>query len=822
MPLVPSSIETTSGALHAGLSSLGYDRSRLERAYVFPDWFAGQQLRTLDSAAFGQTPVSYESACLGVVRANGRRELGLVNDFRAFGAPILLEIDQTEVREWAVANDPDRHTLIARHSTRDLSGVIATRAQAWSPAAVMRLKNLGADNRAEQLGLFTGLIPQLESHIQVKLDPLLRRALSETKGAYVDSTGKSPDGEDLFRLVFTLLTAKVFQDRRIGKFAAIGDDAEALIQAVARQQRVPAPKLLNRHARSAAARAIWRDLDFRNLSVEVLAHIWSRTLVDRATRKRLGIHRTPRAIVRHVVDRIPFPHSSDNDRIVFEPCSGSAAFLIGALNSIRQKLVLTSPQQRHQYFVRHLAGMEYDRFGVEISKLALTLADFPNPSGWDITRADVFSAQAMTDRLRRASVVLCNPPFESFGVNEREKYGATQSKKPAELLLRVLRDLPRDGVLGFVLPLNFVDGRPYKAARSELAERFASIEVTALPERSFVDAETEIAVLVAKEPIPHRSVRIAFRRVEDSRQAWSRFEQEHRVTSQHSGTVAVGEAADSMQLHDLPEVWAALDYSARLGDVASIHRGIEWKHKISQGFHVRRKPAAGYAKGVAPASKFRVFEAPVMQYLNVDAAEQRRNALAHDWTKPKVILPKARVSRGNWRLAAFVDREGVVCHHSFYGIWPTGDRFDNVVLAAVLNSPLANAFVASRERSRDVTVEVLKRIPMPTFSAERRTRLRDLVGRYEQSIVQMSLDSPEDAEGLLKQLDALVMDGYGLSPRLERQVLDYFSGQDRKVGHRFSAYFPESFDIFVSLSEYQTRDFRKATIGAMLAKVADR
>ncbi|HSR07122.1 MAG TPA: hypothetical protein VLM42_08235, partial [Bryobacteraceae bacterium] len=38
----------------------------IERNYSFPDWFAGQKIRTLRAAAFGQTPVSYETACIGV------------------------------------------------------------------------------------------------------------------------------------------------------------------------------------------------------------------------------------------------------------------------------------------------------------------------------------------------------------------------------------------------------------------------------------------------------------------------------------------------------------------------------------------------------------------------------------------------------------------------------------------------------------------------------------------------------------------------------------------------------------------------------------
>ena len=145
--------------------------------------------------------------------------------------------------------------------------------------------------------------------------------------------------------------------------------------------------------------------------------------------------------------------------------------MIGALNHLRPNLVMAAPQERHRYFVKHLAGMEYDPFGIEISMLALTLADFPNPNGWNIQRGDVFAPHAMTDLLRKSGVVLCNPPFEPLSDKDRSRYGATDIRKPAELLRRVLADLHPSGVLGFVLPYTAVDGRAYANTR-----RFAGPE----------------------------------------------------------------------------------------------------------------------------------------------------------------------------------------------------------------------------------------------------------------------------------------------------------------------------------------------------------
>src|SRR5208282_4671663 len=102
-------------SLIAGLEQLGYRGPRLEINYSFPDWFAGQKIRTLQAAAFAQTPVSYETACIGVAEANGLRELPLINSLRGFGAPLVLEIDIDEVREWAVSRIENKHILLGRH-----------------------------------------------------------------------------------------------------------------------------------------------------------------------------------------------------------------------------------------------------------------------------------------------------------------------------------------------------------------------------------------------------------------------------------------------------------------------------------------------------------------------------------------------------------------------------------------------------------------------------------------------------------------------------------------------------------------------------------
>src|ERR1017187_10365374 len=281
------------------LRGLGYSNALLQENYAFHDWFSRVNAeRTLLAAAFGQTPISYDSALIGVAAGNGLKGRSLVNAFRAFGAPILLEVEGDQVHEWAVSRSERDHLLIGTYRGAEVQRLFAERGQDWQPEAFLRAKNIGSFSWQRQLDLFDGLLPELEDQIQNKLDPLLRDALSATANAYRETEGVEPNPESLFKLVFWLLAAKVFADRQYHGFDKLNPDPDVLIGAVASYYRESPPELLNRSARNVAASRIWTELDFRNLSVDVLAQIWARTLVDRVTRKRLGIHLTPRSIIR--------------------------------------------------------------------------------------------------------------------------------------------------------------------------------------------------------------------------------------------------------------------------------------------------------------------------------------------------------------------------------------------------------------------------------------------------------------------------------------------------------------------------------------------
>jgi len=812
-----------------GLRSIGYQGALLEEDYKFPDWFSGGDEWSVAAAAFGQTPISYDSACIGVVCANGMHGPQLVNKCRALGAPTLLEVDGNRITEWAVSRTENTHAVVDSFQVDRIPEMFAARAADWRPQSLLRAKNSGSYHWTQQLSLFAGLLPELEQHIQENLDPLLRETVSETRESYRCSVAREPNETQLFQLIFWVLTAKVFFDRRVPGFSNLSGDADDLLASVARHYKTDVPRLLTRETRQIAARRVWSGFDFRNLSVDVLAQIWSTTLVDEETKQKLSIHRTPRTVVRYILERtIPFSQTGDDRRFILELCSGSAVFLVGAMNLLRQNLVLADAAERHRYFVQHLVGIEKDAFAVEISKLALTLADFPNPNGWNVVHGDVLDPAVSANYLQRAGIVVCNPPFSDFDKIERSQYGTAYVQKPAAILDLALKNLHPQGVLGFVMPRRFVDGGAYEKVREALAKRFATLEVTVLPDRAF-EADLETALLVATDPIPHVGCRVSNRKVNDSSESWLKFAETHEVSSEYAADSPIENAAESLLVPELPEVWDYLLTYPQLREVAELHRGIQWNKPLTEEgvetgnrqLLITDKPKDGYMLGVAPRTTFNVFEQPHLRYLNVRPEDEFLRASQYPWNKPKAILNKSTRSRGAWRMSAFPDTTGITCYQTFIGVWPTSPAFDEWLLSAILNGPVANAFVATREGKTDITFATLKLIPMPHFTEAQRQRLRHLIKRYQQIAYTLLHDVADDPEKVLKEIDAVVLSGYRMPPRIERQLLDFFRGHDRPVKHPFSEYFPADFSVYFSLADYLSPKFASATVGELLKRARE-
>jgi len=820
------------------LQRIGYRDGLVEHDYGFLDYFNDSE-RVAPAVAFGQSPPSYNTACFGVLlpSSSGTQGQSLVAEYRSLGAPFHFEVYPDRVAWWVVGQGADGIRLPRHFQREELHTAFQLHIKDWSPEAVLRAKNIAFPQRNPQFDFFDfGLIPALEDRIQQKLDPILKSALAASQQSYKRTTGRRPDERDLFRLAFRLLAGKVLHDRRVGDFPSLDVDSgpDAVLQHVADHYGEPFPRILNLHARQAAFNEIWSRLDFRNLSIDVLTFIWSTTLVTAENRDALGIHTTPRAVAKYIVDHLPqesFAHLDDNGGVVVEPCCGSAVFLVEAMQRIRDQLPSNlTPQQRHDRFRRALVGFEQETFGIEIARLCLTLADFPERNRWQLHEENVFKSQTLPLTLRNARVVLCNPPFQDFGTKDPLRNHAESPHKPAEILRRVLLDLHPQGVLGFVLPRKFIDSSWYRDSRRALVARFGNLEIVSLPDIVFRQSESqhETALLIASQPrIGVTASNVRHLRV--SKANWPSFAHFHKPTSEDCRLITEDQAAQSVAVPELDELWSYLSRMQKLRKIAMVSRGIEWnvpltdKNRQETGNReklVLDKPIPGVTReGVPPGAKISQFEKPSLKHLVISQEKQRGNAYRRPWELPKVILNKARRSRSPWRISAFADLGRLTCYQTFIAVWPN-DPALTTALAAVFNGPLANAFFFTGKEGLDTTLDIIKDLPIPVLPESERAKIDLAVSNYLRAVKRSSW---EEAKTFLLRIDALVLAAYDLPPRLERRLLDFFSGcgTDRRIPFTFADYFPPEFESNFSLLEYASEDFRLSTAGMFRARRGD-
>lgn len=788
------------------LRQLGYTSDAIIRDYTFADVLsAAGEPRHVELAAFTQVPESYRSAAFGVVVEEDEDSL---TARRALGAPILFSIGQQDIGVWRVgAQGAPR--LLERVGLDALPELFARNAERWRPQSVHRAKSLGQAQSAYQLDFVDlGLLPAIEHEVEDKLDRLLRQVVEELM-AGLDSETE----EAVFRTTFRLLAAKILLDRehpvahgwRESPVAKVLEGIESYygLGRLASKPHGVVPDL----SADTAWRTLLQAISFRNISSDSLAFVYENTLVTKDTRKRFGTHSTPRQVAEFVVNRLDLSKFDVQTLTIFEPFTGAGAFLVAALRHMRDLLPEgLSDQERHDFLVSRIRGAEVDAFACEVATLSLILADYPNANGWKIANEDLFRQAVLAQQIGMAKVVLCNPPWEDFEAEERAGYPEMAAKsysKPMAVLRTVLDSEPEG--IGFVIPQGFLRQQQYSQLRQAIADQYKHVELTSLPDRVFQRAGFEAAVLIAtgrRVGAEDRHVQLVSTVVSDSDRA--DFLATGKVTAERRRSKSVN--AGDLWIGELDELWEIAERLPRLGTMADVYRGLKW---WKQGDGLSKSPREGFAPGVfKPADSLRQFSLSNSVYLNLSPeAAMFPGPLSRPWDQPKVLTNVARLTRGPWRMAAASDSSGLVASQGFFGIWPTSDQLPLEALEAILNGPLANAFLTERASNQHFTNELLKLLPMPKRGLG---RVVEAVMKYRSASAAAGAEtlglagSDDLLNSLLVNVDAEVLRAYDLPPRLERRLLEFFRGHEheRRVGHPFHGWLPEEFTAYMPLNEY--------------------
>lgn len=762
-------------AAREGLLEIGYQSHLLQENYSYADMLAQDEpLRQIDLAAFAQEPPDYRSACIGIAIPPHKGARAIAN-YRALGALQILAFysETQEVYRWKIQGQGEP-VLVERIEADHLRNAIKANREEWKPGRILRAKSIHFSSEPIQLDFFdVGLIPTLEDFVHKKLDRLLNEVIASCEAIYNEHHTNRLDYNALFRLIFRLIAAKLLGDRQYpGNW--LSNDVNEVIKEVEAFyfQHIPAESILqDTYVQTIAWDKIRTAFSFRNLSVGALAYVYENTLVSPETRKVYGTHATPPQIAEYIVQNLPIDELLSEERRIFEPFCGHAPFLTAALGRLRSLLPSDMDiSSRHEYFVRMLSGMEIDSFACEAARNSLILADYPNPNGWRVANDNFYTSPDLNGALTDARVVLCNPPYEGM--------------KAVEALQRILQKPPT--MLGLVLPRVFEDGLSYREARKQIRLLYGNITTVELPDNAFNYSDAETVLLLAHG---QRTKNPIWKSVSVSGKDYRKFVRTGEVTSSIEVPVSFmrNGLRSSFRYSPLQAVWDELKPLQRLGEIAEIHRGIEYNIPFEENREelVSNEPRPGFSRGLARVTDdFEPYFAEPFVYLNADPKVMRWKAYKYSWEKPKIIANAARLSRGAWVIAATIDEQELVCYQRFHGIWSNG-VLPLEVIAALLNGPVANAYLSTHNAKRDIRIETINQIPIPKLSRSQISLIVSLVREYMSYRKQWLVQSEQAqyferrCRGLLRQIDAELLGAYNLPIHLEQELIKYFEGSKR-------------------------------------------
>lgn len=469
-------------------------------------------IRNADIVAFGQEPLDYRSSCLSInlLPENLSSQIAAKN-LRSLGTPFIFIIINGVTERWS--NNSEEVKKEEEIETKKLGSYIKANIEQLNPQTIVRKKSDFTSPPEHQFDMFvdSGLLIALEHEAATRIDTLIKRILNKIDNGFM-SLQKEFNPRIVFEIVFRLLTAKLLKDRNIPTKPEIKvDSAENAFGAVLNYYSTKNNKGFDFPA--SILYDIWNEINlaisFKNLSVDTLTYIYENTFVSPSARKELGIHSTPSYIADYVLANIPLETSLKNIHF-YDPTCGHGIFLIAAMRRIRSILPLTwSGKQRHNYFVRHIKGTEIDSFSVEVARMCLTLADFPESNGWDLYNQNVFDGKHLDKMASNSSIIIGNLPFQYTNLRGYER------PKPALLLERIMRSQKENSIIGMVFPRAILDSVDYKIERKYLLSNYKLLSITNLPANTFLHSSSETSIIIAEKGNQSTNFYVNYFQVED-------------------------------------------------------------------------------------------------------------------------------------------------------------------------------------------------------------------------------------------------------------------------------------------------------------------
>jgi len=833
------------GRIKRNLERCGYSGPLLRTDYRYE---YGAERYTIPLAGFSGPVCDSRTSCISVINCDNLWQVTdqHVNRFRGLGAPVVFVCCQRTVQWWTIGGKGAefRETI----SENNLGDFFDTHKEEFRPDRIWRAKNLGNIVERQQLHFVdAGLMPLLEHEMGERLAGLMKRIIKLLQKGFAERQLKKDENQRwIFRAAFWLICAKVLQDKNVREFIRLDlNDIDAVLEAVRihyrAQHQVQIETKRQKKVLERATEEVHRFASLSNLTTEAFGYMYENVLVNKKLRAALGIHATPSYLVDYIVWQLwPWIREIPQERrVVLEPACGHAPFLTGAMRLLRE-LFDGDENAFHKYAKKNLIGVETDSFAREIARLSLTMADIPKSNGWNIVEGDIYSSDVLSKRAEDATILLCNPPFENFTPAEQNHYGANGQRltcfnKAAEMLWRTLPHMPEGAVFGVVLPRGFMNKDNLADLRKIVLRDFELQQMCLLPKKIFRHANHESVVLAGRK----KSARRVGRRARDSRILYrhvprdrlEEFRQKYAAIDQSvPQSMFLEVPLFDLKLRELDDVWSYCERNfPKLNSISEGGQGLiyEGKDLPPETKTFEKKRFAGAVKGYALFDgDVKLHRLPTEYWMNLAPEAIRRPVWGTETNNAQILMNYAPVGVEPWRLKTLIDRKGRPVTSRFLVFRITDQKWSLNALWAVLNAPLANAFIYAHTTDRDIPAGTARRIPVPPCSGESLEEVERLVAEYftlmEEGDTPFGVNVQDKAKHLLLSIDADVMRLYDLPPKMEKRVLDLFQGVQRKgVDFSFTGYYPEDFESAVPLHEYLSEEYQRSTVSFVKRWVED-
>lgn len=763
--------------------------------------------RRIPLAAFASSIHDSRTACVAVVEQvdDVRQVEDAVLECRELGAPIVFVRHEGRWLFWKQSQRAPE--LIRSISPDELETFFRESREALSPGAIYRAKTWARFDPAYQLDFVdVGLMPIVEEETGRRLSDLIERVFGESRVALGWDALTTVRGQWLLKANFWLLAAKMLKDKHVGRFTDLDlEDVKAVFSRVEEHYGAKFRFDLGDDSHLLAlrnsAREFSRFSSMEFVSTEALSYLYENALITDDTRSMLGTHSTPVYLVDYILGRLrpwieEIPYA---ERDVFEPACGHAGFLLSAmrlLDELRSEGGYDG-RERHQYLRSRLHGWDIDSFALEIARLRLTLADVPNPNGWDLKTRDVFRPELLESQTQKSTIILANPPFEAFSSVERKSYKSEQLSKAVELFRRIITNMRPNAVVGFVLPRNFLQGKGARSVRETLATAFELQELCLLPDKVFARSDSETVVVMARR-LAERGSAFDVRYVHVRENGYHAFKQNYSVTSETYEPIArFREHREfDFSVSELDRLWKECEHLDPFSDVVEVKQGLSFRPERDPGY-----PPGAISESVVERSGFysafsrlrydlHIHELPDSVWFDIspDLISRPRGGTVTGVSQ--VLMNYAPASRGPWRIKAFLDYEGHAISSRFLALRPRDPQWSIEAVWALCNSPFANAYAYVHGTKRDIPAGVMRKMRVPLLSEMDNREIKRMVRNF---IGKASAGAPADELRVLHwRIDAKVLDLYQLPSEIESELLRLFSGSERRgVPYKMRGYFPQ-------------------------------